>query len=121
MQAAADEKPARPESHPKRLLFGAALPPEDSTMERLGSRRQSSAYLSEASRNTRERSATGQWPRLKNERREARRGSFAGSLRCSAAGFWEAEWLPDTGMATTPAKTAKPFESSLRISRLPRF
>src|SRR5579862_2595961 len=116
MQAAADEKAARPESHPKRLLFLAALPPVDSTKERLGSSRQSRPYLSAASRNTAESDAAGQWPLSKKARRKASRRSLAGSLRCSAvAGLVVATWFPEIGSDTTPAKTAKPFENSFRI------
>src|SRR5271166_5666151 len=122
MPAAADENAARPESQPKRLLFLAALPPEVSTKERLGSRRQSRAYMSAASRKTGESLAAGQLPCWKKVRRKASRGSLAGSLRCSAvAGLAESAGVPATGRATTPAKTAKPLESSFRISKLTRF
>ena len=66
--------------------------------------------------------AAGQLPCSKKVRRKASRGSLAGSLRCSAvAGFADSAWVPATGRETTPAKTAKPFESSFRISKLPRF
>src|SRR5277367_4545447 len=116
MPAAADENAARPESHPKRLLFLAALPPDVSTKERLGSRRQSRAYISAASRNIGESSAAGQLPCAKKARRKASRESLAGSWRCSAAvGFVESAWVPGVGRETTPANIAKPFESIFRI------
>src|SRR5579862_38157 len=115
MQAAADEKAARPESHPKKVVFLAALPPVDSTKERLGRRRQSKPYASETSRNTGESSAAGQWPCSKKARRKPSRGSLLGSGRCSAVAGLEAVCGAEPGMETTPAKTAKPFESSLRI------
>src|SRR5580658_7264046 len=119
MPAAAEENAARPESHPKRLLFLAALPPEVSTKDRLGRRRQSRAYISAASRNMGESSAAGQLPCAKKARRKARRESLAGSLRCSAVvGFADSAWVPGAGRETTPAKTAKPFESSFRISSI---
>src|SRR5580700_11885481 len=101
MPAAADENAARPESHPKRLLFLAAFPPEVSTKERLGSRRQSRAYISAAVRKTGESLAAGQLPCSKNARRKASRRSLAGSLRCSAVvGLADSARVPATGRET---------------------
>src|SRR5450755_3329815 len=122
MPAAADENTARPESQPNILLFLAAFPPVDSINERLGSRRQSRALVSAASRNVEESLAAGQLPRSKKVRRKASRGSLMDSLRCLlVAGLAASAWLPATGRDTTPAKIAKPFENRFRISKFTSF
>jgi hypothetical protein len=59
---------------------------------------------------------------LEEGAQEGESGVFGGFVAMFGGG-----WLggirggPATGRETTPAKTAKPFESSFRISKLPRL
>src|ERR1039457_7535213 len=103
MPAAADENTARPESQPNILLFLAAFPPIYSINERLGSRRQSRALVSAASRNVEESLAAGQLPRSKKVRRKARRGSFVGLLRwLFVGGLGGSAGRPPSGRGAKP-------------------